>query len=133
MKAVKLIPSLKNYIWGGTKLFQKYGLGSPDTSIAECWSLSAHPDGESILEDGRAFSEYIKESPDRLGIDRLSDEFPILIKFIDADKDLSVQVHPDNETAKRMEGGIGKTETWYVIENDKNAKIVCGIKKGKSR
>lgn len=133
MEIQKLYPPHKDYIWGGKKLNEIYGKGKSGDIIAESWEASCHPDGETKLFDGRTLKEYIAENPEILGSDRLSDEFPILIKFIDAKSNLSLQVHPDDETAKQLENGIGKTEMWYVVDADKGAKIYCGVKDGTTK
>ncbi len=83
-----------------------------------------------MLTDGRTLREYIAQNPEVLGSNRLSDEFPVLIKFIDAKTPLSLQVHPDDETAKKLENGIGKTEMWYIAQAQEGAKIYCGVKDG---
>jgi len=128
MKIHKLYPPFKDYLWGGKKLNELYGKGTSGDIIAESWEASCHPDGETKLSDGRTLREYIAENPEVLGSERISDEFPILIKFIDAKSNLSLQVHPDDKTAKELENGVGKTEMWYVVDADKGSKIYCGIK-----
>jgi len=129
---IKLKPAFKDYIWGGTKLNSKYNKSSGFENTSESWELSVHPDGESIIYggeyDGIVLSEYIKENPSVLGTNRKSDELPILIKLIDAEDNLSVQVHPDDEMALRLENQNGKTEMWYVVEASDDAKIIFGVK-----
>ena len=133
MKIIKLSPALKDYIWGGTKLNTKFNKNSGFEKTAESWELSVHPDGESIISggeyDGTYLSSYIKQNPSVLGTNRQSDELPILIKLIDAEDNLSVQVHPDDEMAKKLENQNGKTEMWYVVEAEENSKIIFGVKK----
>ena len=132
MNLIILKPSYKDYIWGGIKLNNKYGKNSGFEKTAESWELSVHPDGESVISDGEydglALSKYIKKNPSVLGTNRKTDELPILIKLIDAEDKLSVQVHPDDEMAKKLEKQNGKTEIWYVVEADDDAKIVFGVK-----
>ncbi len=132
MKLIKLTPAYKDYIWGGTKLNDKYNKNSGFEKTAESWELSVHPDGESFIcggeYNGISLSNYIKLNPDILGTSRKSDELPILIKLIDAEDNLSVQVHPDDEMAQKLENQNGKTEMWYVVEADEDAKIVYGVK-----
>ena len=132
MNIIKLKPVCKDYIWGGTKLTSKYNKNSGFEKIAESWELSVHPDGESIISGGEyggmRLSEYIKQNPSVLGTNRKSDELPILIKLIDAEDNLSVQVHPDDKMAKEIENQNGKTEMWYVVEADDDAQIVYGVK-----
>lgn len=132
MTVIRLVPAYKNYIWGGTKLNKKYNKNTGLEKTAESWELSIHPDGESVILGGEyngiPLSKYIKCNPDVLGTNRKSDELPILIKLIDAEDNLSVQVHPDDEMAKKLENQNGKTEMWYVVEADEDAKIVYGVK-----
>ena len=137
MQFIKLTPAYKNYIWGGNKLKDKFHKNTPYDKTAESWELSVHPDGESLIVDGNydgvKLSEYISNNPNVLGTSRKSDELPILIKLIDAQDKLSVQVHPDDEMAKKLENQNGKTEMWYVIEADDDAKIVFGVKEDISK
>ncbi len=125
MMILKLKPAYKDYIWGGEKLRTKYGKDTDMTPLAESWELSCHPDGETIViggeYDGKTLSAYIKENKGCLGSLCKSEELPILIKLIDAQDNLSVQVHPDDIMAKKMENQNGKTEMWYVVEADKGA------------
>ena len=134
---IKLSPAFKDYIWGGTKLNSKYNKNSGFEKTAESWELSVHPDGESIISggeyDGMFLSEYIKQNPSVLGTNRKSNELPILIKLIDAEDNLSVQVHPDDEMAKMLENQNGKTEMWYVVEAKDDAKIIFGVKENISK
>ncbi len=132
MKPLRIQPKFKDYIWGGTKLNTKYNKNSGFEKTAESWELSVHPDGESTVlggeYDGMKLCEYIKSNLAVLGTNRKSDELPILIKLIDAEDNLSVQVHPDDEMAKKLENQNGKTEMWYVVEADEDAKITFGVK-----
>ena len=127
MKPLKLIPAYKDYIWGGEKLRTKYGKDTDMTPLAESWDLSCHKDGLSVIDggeyNGKTLEEYIKENKGCLGTLSESDELHILIKFIDAQDNLSVQVHPDDAMAKELENQNGKTEMWYVVEADKGAKM----------
>ena len=131
MEFFKLSPAFKDYLWGGEKLRTKYGKKSDVSPLAESWELSAHKDGQSIIRggeyDGVALAEYFAKNPQALGEDS-NGELPILIKLIDAADKLSVQVHPNNEQAKEWEGQNGKTEMWYVVEAEKDAEIVYGVK-----
>lgn len=128
MKPLKLTPAFKDYLWGGEKLNTVYHKNSGLARTAESWELSAHPDGPSLLSDGRTLAEYIAQNPAVLGTARLSDELPILVKLIDAADRLSIQVHPNNEQALAWEGQQGKTEMWYVMEAEEDASIVFGVK-----
>ncbi len=129
---LRLRPAFKDYIWGGTKLNDKYNKNSGFNKTAESWELSVHPDGMSVISggvhDGISLADYIKSNPHVLGTNRKSDELPILIKLIDAEDNLSVQVHPDDKQAHELEGQNGKTEMWYVIDAEKDAKIIYGLK-----
>lgn len=130
---LKLLPALKDYLWGGTKLKDEYKFETPLQKVAEGWMLSCHKDGESYVEggnyDGKPLSEVIAcEGKVILGSNAQKfDFFPILIKLIDAKKDLSVQVHPNNEYALRIEGEYGKTECWYVIDCEDDAELIYGF------
>ena len=131
IKPLKLTPAYKDYIWGGTKLKTKYGKKTDISPLAESWELSCHKDGLSIVSsgefDGETLVSVIEKNPEVLGIDCKGNELPILIKLIDAADNLSVQVHPNDEQAKEWEGQNGKTEMWYVIEADDDAKITFGV------
>ena len=125
-------PAYKDYLWGGQKLKTEYGKNSPLNPTAESWELSVHPDGPSVISEGefagKTLAEAIAEDPAVLGTARKSDELPILIKLIDAADNLSIQVHPDDAMARALEGQNGKTEMWYVVQADKGASIVYGMK-----
>lgn len=133
---MKLKAPVKDYIWGGTKLRDEFGKASGNEDIsrfAESWELSSHPDGESIIDggeyDGRTLSEFLTENPAALKVGNTEfSEFPVLIKLIDAKDDLSVQVHPDNDYARKYEGDNGKTEMWYIIDCDEGAELIYGFK-----
>lgn len=133
---IKLKAPLKDYLWGGNLLRDKYGKISELDKVAESWELSCHKDGSSIILNGKyeglSLPEYIQEiDNDALGKNMSKfpekDTFPILIKLIDANDNLSVQVHPENEYALRVEGEYGKTEMWYVIEALPDAKLIYGL------
>ena len=108
MKIEKTFPECKDYIWGGNKLKEKYGKITDKSPCAESWELSFHKDGPSRIADGRLLSEAVtKES---IGTEASKFPFfPVLIKFIDAKADLSVQVHPSDEYALKNENSFGKT------------------------
>ena len=137
MKPIRLDGVYKNYIWGGTKLNLRFNKNSEFEKTAESWELSVHPDGPSIISNGKnkgmMLSEYISKNPSVLGTSRKTDELPILIKLIDAEDKLSIQVHPNNEQAKEWENQNGKTEMWYVLDADEDAKIVYGVKESISK
>lgn len=126
----KLKSSVKDYIWGGTKLREEYGKESESEIIAESWELSCHHDGLSII-DGMDIPlvEYLANHPEAMGENcKKSDDFPILIKLIDARDNLSVQVHPNEKYAVEHEGEHGKTEMWYIIDCEPDSSIIYGFK-----
>ena len=132
MDILKLNPVFKDYLWGGTKLRDEYGFESDLTKLAEGWMLSCHKDGENTIENGeftgKTLTEVVKTNPDFLGENGKKFEyFPILIKLIDAKNDLSVQEHPDNEYAMRVEKEYGKTECWYILDCDEGAELIYGF------
>lgn len=139
MSILKLKPSCKDYLWGGSRLVEEYGKEYEGEVLAETWELSCHPDGPSVIRNGkytgRTLSEYIeREGKDVLGTHcRRFRDFPILTKFIDAKDNLSIQVHPDNRYALKNEGQYGKTEMWYVMDAGKEAFLYYGFKKEISR
>lgn len=129
----KLSPSGKDYLWGGNRLNDEFQKNIDLSPLAETWECSTHPDGPSYIASGKYIGKTLKEvlemHPEYLGTHPDSgNELPILIKLIDADKDLSVQVHPDDEYAKVYEKGqLGKTEFWYVLDAIKGASLVYGL------
>lgn len=125
-------PVFKERIWGGTKLKTYFNYHIPSDKTGECWAASAHPNGESIILNtilkGKTLGAVWREYPQVFGYPKQSN-FPLLVKILDADKDLSVQVHPDDGYAKINEvGGLGKTECWYIVDCDKDAEIILGHK-----
>ena len=134
MKILKLSPTIKDYIWGGTRLSREFEMVSFTDRQAEAWVLSCHGDGECTIENtdfkGRTLSDVLaNEGKGYLGTNCAKYEnFPILIKLIDAKDNLSVQVHPDDEYALRVEGEYGKTEAWYIMDCDDDAEIIYGFK-----
>ena len=138
MYPLKLDPAFKDYLWGGTRLRDDFGKKCDFDKIAESWELSCHKDGASVIANGeqagKTLAQYIEEDKSVLGTncDRF-EQFPILIKLIDAKDNLSVQVHPDNEYAQRVEGEYGKTEMWYIVDCDPGAELLYGFKKEVSK
>ena len=139
METIKLTPACKDYLWGGEKLRQDYGIQSQLHPLAEAWVLSCHPDGLSVVATGplagKTLPEYIQEKgPGCLGADcEKFTDFPILAKFIDAKGDLSIQVHPSNEYALAHEHQFGKTEMWYVLDCEPGATLYYGFQHQISR
>ena len=123
-------PIFKEMIWGGDRLAREWGYKIPSNHTGECWAVSAHPHGDCVVTGGRYdakhLSELWKENPELFGsID--GDRFPLLVKIIDAAKDLSIQVHPDDAYAYANENGsLGKTECWYILDASEGAQIVVG-------
>ncbi len=139
MYIMKLNAPCKDYLWGGTRLRDEYGKKSDKDKLAESWELSCHKDGQSVIANGeysgKTLTEYIEaEGKAVLGKNcERFEYFPILIKLIDAKDNLSVQVHPDNEYAMRVEGEYGKTEMWYIVDCEEGAELLYGFKKEISR
>ena len=131
---LKLKPACKNYLWGGHRLVEEYGVEYDGEVLAEAWELSAHPDGASIIANGEFAGKTLREFLDAEGLEVLGThcrsfrEFPILTKFIDAKDNLSIQVHPSNAYALQSEGQYGKTEMWYVLDAEPNAFLYYGFK-----
>ncbi len=124
---VRLIPSLKDFLWGGTRLKEEFGKNCDLEKVAESWELSVHRSGEStVAQTGQPLSAFLNERPGFLGKER--DSLDILIKFIDARDNLSLQVHPDEKYANEHENQHGKTEMWYIIDASENASIIFGMK-----
>jgi mannose-6-phosphate isomerase len=130
MLPILLAPSGKDYLWGGNRLKTEYGKDIELTPLAETWECSVHPNGPCYAisgeHKGMTLAEIIKLHPEYVG--HKNNQIPVLIKFIDAAKDLSVQVHPSDEYAREYENGQnGKTEMWYVLEAKEGAKLVWGF------
>ena len=133
-KPLLLRPSGKDYLWGGSRLNDEFEKNIDLTPLAETWECSTHPDGPSYVVggafDGQELAEVLRAHPEYLGERHKGENaLPILIKFIDAKKDLSVQVHPTDAYAQEHENGqLGKTEMWYVLDAGREAKLVYGLK-----
>lgn len=132
-KPFLLKPTGKDYLWGGNRLNEDFSKEINMDPLAETWECSTHPDGPSVVasgsEYGKSLAEIIKEHPEYLGTHpRTEGELPILIKFIDAKQDLSVQVHPNDDYAGEHENGsLGKTEMWYVLDAARDAQLIYGL------
>lgn len=125
-----LTPIFQERIWGGTKLNEVYQYNIPSDQTGECWAISAHQNGQSVVRngglEGKTLGEIWTQHPELFGHFN-SDRFPLLTKILDANDDLSVQVHPNDEYAKVNENGeLGKTECWYIIDCDKDADMIFG-------
>jgi len=136
---VKLEPAYKDYLWGGSSLKEIYGKKCDYDIIAESWELSAHPDGQSVIAEGRYKGMLLSDYFRKIGKASLGwkadlyDEFPVLIKLIDARNPLSIQVHPDDDYAMVNEGEYGKNEMWHIIDCEKDSFIYCGFKDNVSK
>lgn len=132
MAIVKLKPAFKDYLWGGDKLKKDFHKETDLDIVAESWELSTHKDGQSVVVTGEHAGKTLTEYIDAVGKDVLGTKgnqfefFPILIKFIDAKGNLSIQVHPDNEYALRVEKEYGKTEMWYILDCEEGASLYYG-------
>ncbi len=139
MSVVRLRPYCTDYIWGGEKLRDEYGIEYDGMRLAEAWVLSCHKDGQSVIDSGEfaglSLSEYIEKcGQDILGSNRMRFEFfPIITKLIDARENLSIQVHPNNSYALQEEGEFGKTEMWYIVEAGPDAQIYYGVNRSTDR
>ena len=136
MKPLKFKALLKQTIWGGDKIIPFKHLDDHLENVGESWEISGVPGNETVVADGeyagKTLNELVIEQKDNLvgkaNYERFGDEFPLLIKFIDARQDLSIQVHPTDEIAKRQGKERGKTEMWYIMDSDKDAKLYSGLK-----
>lgn len=139
MYPLLLSAPIKDFLWGGTKLLDEYGFKADCEKAAEAWVLSCHKNGESIVKNGEfsglPLSEVLEKWGER-GIGKKAAQFPyfpLLIKLIDAKDRLSIQVHPDDEYALKNEGEYGKTEMWYVVDCEEDAKLVYGFNRNISK
>lgn len=136
MYPLKFNPILKSVVWGGEKIAPFKGIETEQHNIGESWELSGVKDNESVIANGPLAGKNIAELCEEYKGELLGEkvyaktgaEFPLLIKFIDARDDLSIQVHPNDELAAvRHNGSKGKTEMWYVVQADKNAHLMSGL------
>lgn len=130
-RPIFLSPAFKDYIWGGERLRREYAKQTDMNPLAESWELSCHEAGLSVIENGAhagwTLRDYLRAYPQHMGADAPT-EFPLLIKLIDAEANLSIQVHPDDDYARRMEHANGKMEMWYVVDAKPGAGIYYGFK-----
>ena len=132
---LKFQPLFHYRIWGGEKLKTVLNKEYSETSIGESWEISTVPNSETVVIEGALKGKSINElisafGADFLGVNvfkRFGNEFPLLIKFIDAKTPLSIQVHPGDELAKERHNSFGKNEMWYVMEADKGAELIIGF------
>ena len=132
---LKFQPILKDKIWGGEKLNQYFNKASDSKDLGESWEISTVPNDVSVIANGELKGQSLQDlvndyKSDLLGAknwERFGNEFPLLIKFIDAKQDLSIQLHPNDELAKKRHNSFGKTEMWYVMQADKDANLIVGF------
>lgn len=130
-------PNLHKVVWGGNRLELYKGMASSNESIGESWEVSAVPTSTSVIANGafvgHLLTEFINEQPvavlGKSVYDKYNGKLPLLVKFIDAKQDLSIQVHPNDEMAQREHGKFGKTEMWYVIDAEPGSYLYAGFKK----
>ncbi|MBM7709416.1 mannose-6-phosphate isomerase, class I [Enterococcus lemanii] len=129
MQPLFMQPVFQEKIWGGNRLRTVFGFEIPNDKIGEDWAISAHPHGVSVIENG----PYKGQTLDQLWAQHkelfgnpTEEVFPLLIKILDAEDDLSVQVHPDDAYGLKHEGELGKTECWYIIDAAPGAEIIYG-------
>ena len=128
-------PVYKSTLWGGDRIASYKGETVGQSQVGESWEISAVAGSESAVADGPDSGLTLSELCDKYGaallgadsVSRYGATFPLLVKIIDARQDLSVQVHPDDVLAKKRHGGFGKTEMWYVVDTEGDARIACGL------
>lgn len=129
MDLLFLEPIFKERIWGGAKLNSEFDFVIPSEHTGECWSISAHKNGETHIKNGRyagmPLSKLWADYPE-IFANKTKRDFPLMIKILDANDKLSVQVHPDDEYAKKVENDLGKAECWYVLDAKPGAHIIYG-------
>lgn len=130
---------LKEKVWGGDALVSRFNKKAPTPGkYGESWEISAVSDSVSVVSNGflagntlqELIEVYMGDITGDAVYEKFGDEFPLLIKFIEAREDLSIQVHPDDKLAKERHNAYGKTEMWYILENEKNAKLYTGFREG---
>jgi len=132
---LKFVPILKEKIWGGTKLKSILNKNLKSNKTGESWEVSSVKGDISIIANGYLkgknlqdiLSEYKEELVGKRVYSTYKNEFPLLVKFIDAQDDLSIQVHPGDKIAKERHNSFGKTEMWYVIDSDKGSELISGF------
>lgn len=127
---IKLEPVFKQMVWGGSKLRENFGYEIPGEDTGEAWVVSAHPQGDCRIAEGSFAGKtlsWLWENHRELFGNAEGKEFPLLVKFIDAREDLSIQVHPDDAYAQMHENGArGKTECWYILDCEADSDIIVG-------
>lgn len=128
---LKLKPVFHDRIWGGTKLKEYFGYETGSSRTGECWAISAHKNGDCMIENGVYKGKYLSEvyrENRKLFKGSESPVFPLLVKLLETSESLSVQVHPDDEYALVNDDELGKAECWYIIDCEKDAEVVIGHK-----
>lgn len=134
-KLIFLNPVCTHNIWGGSRLGQEFGCEEPGDDIGECWGISGHPSGDGTVKSGvyegyklsRLWKEHQELFGNIKGSSSENEEFPLLVKILDAKEDLSIQVHPNDTYANKNENhALGKTECWYILDCPEDAKLVIG-------
>ena len=138
MLPFRLKPVYKNYLWGGHNLIDSWGKRPEHETLAESWELASHNDGDNIILDGSCMnmtlSEAVKKYPEIVSPEFKADSvFPLMVKLIDSQLPLSIQVHPDNEYARIHEHSRGKVESWYILNHNEGAYIYLGLKQSITR
>jgi len=134
---LKFNPIMKDRLWGGNKLKSLFNKPSVTETTGESWEISAVEGDVSLVSFGdlmgvslkQLINDYPLELLGRSVVNRFGKEFPILIKFIDAKQDLSIQLHPNDELAKKRHNSFGKTEMWYIMDADPSANLIVGFNK----
>lgn len=131
---MKMDPTYKNYIWGGKLLNRDYNKSSPFYKTAESWELSCYDNELSVIENGifagQTLKEVLEKNPELIGAENREskEKFPLLIKLIDANDFLSIQVHPSDKDVNQTKGEKGKAEMWYILDSKEDAYIYMGLK-----
>lgn len=129
IEILRLKPLFKEKIWGGKRLRTLFSYPIPSNKTGECWAISAHPSGDCLINDGplngKPLSFVYREHNELFGNEKLP-QFPLLVKIIDAEENLSIQVHPNDTYALNNEGQLGKTEAWIVLHVEHDAKVEYG-------
>ena len=128
-------PILKEKIWGGEKLEEHFNKPAHSKNVGESWEISTVPNDVSVVVNGDLKGNSLQDLVNKYTFKllgkknwkRFGNEFPLLIKFIDAKEDLSIQLHPNDELAKKRHNSFGKTEMWYVMQADKDANLIVGF------
>ena len=138
---LKFKPILKERIWGGQKLVTEFHKHSEQSNIGESWELSCVKDNLSIVQNGYLkgknlkdlISEFKEQLVGKKVYEKFGEEFPLLIKYIDAKEALSIQLHPHNDLARERHDSFGKTEMWYVMNAEEHAELIVGFKKDSNK